>query len=194
MKTKKQLLKKEYDKNYNKINASKIAIKRKKYSQTHKKQHNEYLKIWRFKNQKKLLLYFRKYREENRLRLKKYQNAYRIKNRKELNLKLVNRLKRNLNLRLSCQIRKRMCEVLRGNQKVSTTLKLLGCSVDKLKKYLESKFTGGMAWKNYGKWHIDHIRPCVRFDLSKASEQRKCFYYTNLQPLWAIDNFIKGAK
>ena len=69
---------------------------------------------------------------------------------------------------------------------------LIGCEVDYLMYYIQSKFTKGMNWNNYGKWHIDHIKPCCSFDLSKASEQRKCFHYTNLQPLWAKDNLSKG--
>jgi hypothetical protein len=43
-------------------------------------------------------------------------------------------------------------------------------------------------------WHIDHIKPCSSFDLTKEEEQRKCFHYTNLQPLWATDNRKKADK
>ena len=49
-------------------------------------------------------------------------------------------------------------------------------------------------WDNYGEWHIDHIKPCAKFDLTKLEDQKKCFNYTNLQPLWAIDNYKKRDK
>jgi hypothetical protein len=59
---------------------------------------------------------------------------------------------------------------------------------------LEKQFTKGMNWKNYGKWHIDHIKPCASFDLSLEHEQKLCFHFTNLQPLWAKDNIRKSDK
>ena len=53
-----------------------------------------------------------------------------------------------------------------------------------------------MSWDNYGThgWHIDHIRPCASFDLSDEEQQKICFHYTNLQPLWAEDNLKKSKK
>ena len=30
---------------------------------------------------------------------------------------------------------------------------------EKFKSYIENKFTEGMTWENYGKWHLDHIKP-----------------------------------
>jgi hypothetical protein len=53
-----------------------------------------------------------------------------------------------------------------------------------------------MSWENYGLygWHIDHILPCSSFDLLKPEEQRKCFHWSNMQPLWARDNLRKSAK
>jgi hypothetical protein len=51
-----------------------------------------------------------------------------------------------------------------------------------------------MSWSNYGAWHIDHIKACAKFDLTIDSQQRECFNYTNLQPLWAKENIAKGAK
>ncbi|NBT08982.1 MAG: hypothetical protein EBS98_09300, partial [Chitinophagia bacterium] len=49
---------------------------------------------------------------------------------------------------------------------------------------------------NYGKfgWHLDHIQPCASFDLTDPSQQKKCFHYSNIQPLWAKDNWSKGSR
>jgi hypothetical protein len=73
---------------------------------------------------------------------------------------------------------------------------LLGCSINEFKKHLESKFSNGMSWDNYGSggWHIDHVLPCAVYDLKDPDEQKKCFHYSNLQPMWAIENFDKNAS
>lgn len=106
------------------------------------------------------------------------------------------RYKTNLNYRISWHLRARIRVVLKKNKKIDTTIHLIGCSVGELRKHLESQFQGGMLWENYGRygWHIDHIRPCASFDLSDPEQQKACFHYTNLQPLWAFDNLSKGAK
>ena len=68
----------------------------------------------------------------------------------------------------------------------------MGASIPFVKKWIESKFKQGMSWDNHGKGkgkkHIDHIRPCASFDLTDLEQQRECFYYSNLQPLWQEDN------
>jgi len=116
---------------------------------------------------------------------------------RSLNKKL--KLLTNINLRLSSCLRKRIHSVLKGKSKSSSTMDLIGCSIDYLKIHLEKLFQEGMTWENYGRgyknkkeWHIDHIIPCAKFDLTKPEEQRKCFHYSNLQPLWAIDNIKKS--
>lgn len=80
-----------------------------------------------------------------------------------------------------------------GVRRSKTTQSLVGCSQDALRLHLESKFMDGMSWDNYGKWEIDHIKPCTAFDLTNPEEQSKCFHYSNLQPLWKADNIRKGG-
>jgi hypothetical protein len=72
----------------------------------------------------------------------------------------------------------------------------MGADIETVKKHLESLFKKGMSWENHGNegWHIDHIIPCAAFDLTDPKQQKKCFHYTNLQPLWAKDNLSKGDK
>ena len=98
----------------------------------------------------------------------------------------------NVDYKIKKLLRDRIRLGLKGVCKSKTMIKLLGCSIEKLKKHLESKFKDSMSWSNYGKWHIDHIRPCASFDLSKLNEQKKCFNWKNLQPLWAGDNLRKN--
>lgn len=87
---------------------------------------------------------------------------------------------------------------LRGKAKAGHSLELIGCTPDFLRQHLENLFDIGMTWKNYGhghgKWCVDHKRPCASFDLSKPIQQKKCFHYTNLRPLWFIENIIKGSS
>lgn len=88
---------------------------------------------------------------------------------------------------------RRITSVLRGANKCAPTLELLGCTADQFRRYIESKFHPGMTWENYGVmgWHIDHIVSCWKFDLTDPEQQKACFHYTNLQPLWRDANLAK---
>lgn len=73
--------------------------------------------------------------------------------------------------------------------------KFLGCEWDTLITWLEFNMKDGMTWENYGSyWHIDHVYPCSLFDFSKEAERSKCFNWTNLTPLEAIENIKKSNK
>ncbi len=90
----------------------------------------------------------------------------------------------------------RLTKLLRclGVRKTYRAEAIIGCTLADLKAHLESKFLPGMSWEKRHLWHIDHKRPCSSFDLAIVEEQKKCFHYTNLQPLWWHDNIIKGDK
>lgn len=138
----------------------------------------------------------KKYEKNHPNRYKDYYQAH----KKEINKRTTERNKRkraeNPQYRLKCNLRSRLSKAIKNQNtnKSANTEKLIGCSIEELKHYIENKFTEGMTWENYGKWHIDHIIPCSSFDLTIKEEQYKCFHYTNLQPLWASDNLKKGNK
>ena len=92
------------------------------------------------------------------------------------------------------RLRARMHQALQAQNsyKNSKARELIGCSYQELKQHLQSLFVEGMSWDNFGEWHIDHIRPCASFDLTDPEQQKECFHYTNLQPLWAADNLAKS--
>jgi hypothetical protein len=94
-----------------------------------------------------------------------------------------------------CQ-RIRIWHALKGIGKHISTMELLGCTIEELRAHLEAQFQDGMSWDNRGYygWHIDHIRPCASFDLTVPEQQKECFNYRNLQPLWARDNMSKRAR
>lgn len=95
-------------------------------------------------------------------------------------------LKNRLRSRVNICIRKK------GWSKKSKTIKMLGAEWEIVKAHLESLFVDGMSWENRGDWHIDHIVPLAA--AQNEEELEKLCHYTNLRPLWAIDNLRKGCS
>ena len=125
------------------------------------------------------------YRKKNRKKITQHYLEYE-RNRKKIDpeFKLIKTLRSRLNSAIK----------VKNASKFDNTLNLTGCSLTFLKGYLEAKFVPGMTWDNHGKWHIDHIKPCCSFNMLDEEEQKKCFHYTNLQPLWAVNNLSKSGK
>jgi hypothetical protein len=98
--------------------------------------------------------------------------------------------------RVSARLRNRIRTALNGNGKSASTEDLIGCSFDQLRDHLEKQFLPGMTWSNNttNGWHVDHVRPCASFDLTDPVQQRQCFHYSNLRPMWAAENRSKGKK
>ncbi len=85
-------------------------------------------------------------------------------------------------------------EYMQAWRLANSAIKLLGCSLEELKIYFESKFVTGMSWENHGEWEIDHIKPLSKFNLENLEELKIACHFTNLQPLWKSDNRIKRDK
>ncbi len=145
--------------------------------------HKEHSKRYYKEHSKERIAYHTEYCKNHKEELRKYIREY-----------CSNRRRSNINVRISESLRARIYNTLKGFNKAKHTVELVGCSIEQLKEHLEKQFKQSMTWNNYGAWHIDHIVPCSKFDLSKSIEQRKCFNYKNLQPLWSYENQSKGNK
>lgn len=168
------------------------------YRSEKREKNRAYSAAWRLRNQEYL-------REKERLRRIEKRDEIRQKEklrsqlparREYMNRRVIARYKKDPYFRLSMNLRSRFYQlVTRKSWKFAKTFEFIGCPVSGLRGHLESLFRPGMTWENYGPvWHIDHIRPCASFDLSDVEQQKVCFHWTNLQPLFTMENIMKGAK
>jgi len=77
-----------------------------------------------------------------------------------------------------------------GTIKQGHTIDLLGYTALDLKQHIESQFTPGMSWKNYGEWEIDHIKQVINF--LPTDDVREVCALKNLRPLWETTREIDG--
>jgi|TARA_R110002167_G_C12325337_1_gene619552 hypothetical protein len=166
------------------------------------KDRKQYMKEYREKNKDKIAAQLKDYNEKNAEKIAEYQRNYQKENKEkftEYNRDYQsNRRKVDEEYRVGLTLRSRLYSAVKfqGARKSKKTMELIGCDIKELIAHIESQFTEGMTWENHGYygWHIDHIKPCTRFNLLLDTEQRDCFNYSNLQPLWASDNLSKSDK
>jgi len=166
----------------NRLRARKLRRENKKASQEY---HKEYNKRYYQKNKEETLKRTNKYRRDNR---EMYARNKRL------------RWKEDVGFRVVQLLRNRVYLVLKRNTKSVPTMELVGCTIDFLKKHLQSTAILN-GYKNFdinnysGKeYHIDHIIPCASFNMEDIGQQRLCFNWSNLQILDRIQNCRKGTK
>ena len=182
--------KKEYDKKYYLKNRERLRKSVKEYQLKNKEKIRKQQRKYRLKNRE----HIREWRKEWGLKNPEYSKEWNSKNKEHLNKKDKIKRQNDLNYRLRKVCRTRIWTALKGISKSASTMELIGCTIDELWVHLEAKFELQMTRENYGLWHVDHIIPCTAFDLTEPEQQKKCFRYTNLQPLWATDNIKKYNK
>ncbi len=178
-------------------NKDKKADMGRKYRTANKDKKRELDRQYQIDNREKIQKGRKKYRDKNQEIIRERKAQYYQENKDKINEHFKNKRRNNVGFRIKCNLRSRVWDALKNQRalKYSGLMKILGCSIDDFRKHLESQFRDGMSWDNYGKkgWHIDHIKPCACFDLTDYLQQKKCFNYTNLQPLWAEDNYAKNS-
>lgn len=187
-KEERKLARKVWNRRYSLKNSDKIKEYSKKYREENRdkiKERNRYMPEKYEKHKERILKSNKEWREKNIEHLRKYRRLYKTK-----------RWREDENFRMKESIRHRIYIALSGIRKEKKTEELIGCTFSFLKEYLKERFQEEMTWENYNfyGWHVDHIIPCSTFDLRNEEEQKKCFHYTNLQPLWCGDNLRKSNK
>jgi len=192
------LKKKLHDKEYWEKNKKVLLIQSKKYREENKEEISKNKKKYYIKNREEILKNRIKYREENIEKFKEKDKKYYKKNKRKIITRSVlyekKRLKKDIQYKLTKSLRKRTYMAIKNNQRVGSAIKDLGCTISELKEHLEKQFKEGMSWINWSMngWHIDHIIPLSSFDLTDRKQFLEACNYTNLQPLWSIDNIKKS--
>jgi hypothetical protein len=174
----------EIDKYFNQIKITKDNVEQyvRKYN-IHKTnlRKREFTKVWFEKNEE----YNKNYYIENKEKMSKQSGDNHNKRRKE---DPIYKFKCNVRILISGSFKRGKNQF----QKNAKTEKILGCTIEEFRSYIEDKFTEGMTIENHGEWHLDHIIPLA--NANTEEEIIKLNHYTNFQPLWALDNLSKGSK
>lgn len=159
----------------------------KRYYSKNKENIKSYYIDWANDNRENLRNYHTEWRDDNREHVTKYGRDYERKRRAE-----------DPKYRLGQRTRTAVYTCLKEANvaKYRSTFETLGYTLEELMSHLEKQFKDGMTWKNYGEWHVDHKIPMAKFQFTSVDDHefKLCWDLTNLQPLWATDNLIKGSK
>lgn len=131
----------------------------------------------------------------------KKRKEYYIENKEKVNKQIVqyqiNKMKIDSEYKLLKRTRARISDAFKSQSllKNGRTIKYLGCTSKFFKDWIEFQLHGIMKFDNYGKiWHLDHVKPCASFDLSKESNVKECFSWKNIRPCLASENYSKKDK
>jgi hypothetical protein len=154
----------------------------KSYTQENKEKIKQQGKVYRDNNEEKINQKIKEYQLKHKKHLYKKNKEYHFQQYHSSPYFKIKRL-----------LRDRVSKILGNKGVTKKSNELLGCSGKYLKSYLESLFFEEMSWNNHGEiWEIDHIKPCASFDLTDIKQQKECFHYTNLQPLFKTSDIAKS--
>jgi hypothetical protein len=178
----------EYNKQYWQDTKEEQTVRHKKWVSENPEKVKAGMKKWLEENKEYKKQKDKEYRETHWEEKKAYNRDWQRENYKKLK---EDGGEKFAELKIKSNVGRRLREIL-GQDKSESCIKYTGCSLEKLRIYLESTFKDGMTWENYGsRWHIDHKLPCAAFNHSNPVELMACWHFKNLQALWAAENIIK---
>lgn len=185
----------EYEAKWRAANTDKCTAKTYRWRAKNAEQYLEYKKIYYKNNKDKILA-------SQKITYQKYKECYGERNRnyhKEHHALLMQKRKERVDANPLLQFKERIRQLTKGafyrlkqNKKFRTNA-MLGADWETVKSHFISQFKDGMTWEAFmaGEIHVDHIQPLAT---AKTEEELIALcHYTNLQPLWCLDNLSKGA-
>lgn len=122
----------------------------------------------------------------------KYQREYYQKYKSEINPKRYE-IETNPREKIRRSLQTSLRRILRGGSS-KFSLKYFGCSSVFLRKWLLYQLDDDMTLENYSVyWTIDHLKPCAQYDLLDEDQVKQCFYWVNIRPLLATQNWEKNS-
>lgn len=187
--------KKAFDKESYEKRKEKVLQQKKEYYLKKKQEILLARKEYYEKNIEKKREYNKEYKQKNIDKLRERSRLYHRKHASSLSRKKKERIENDHLLTFKEKMRmlvKNSFYRLKHNKRVKT-VDMLGADWETVREHIVSQFKDGMTWEAFvaGEIHIDHIKPLAT--ATCAEDIVKLNHYTNLQPLWALDNLQKGA-
>ena len=192
----------EYMKDYYKNNSNVIKNNSKEYKSKNTDKVKEYNKEYKSKNTDKVKEYNIKFYISNKEYYKKYYTNNKAKLNSNKNEYNKNRCEHDMIFKLVRNIRSLINNTFKhiGIKKNNRTEKILGCSIDEFRLYIEKQFEKWMIWQNHGiytgnyneTWQLDHIEPIS--NATTPEDIIRLNHYTNFQPLCSKKNLEKSNK
>jgi hypothetical protein len=128
-----------------------------------------------------------------------YNKQYFQKHKTEINIRRVGYTKKYHDkypiAKLIASHRSRIYSIMKGSDiDLESSLDIIGCSKEFFLHWIEWQLDEDETMETYGKdtWHLDHCIPCTLFDSSNERDMKRCFHWSNLQPLDALHNLSKN--
>jgi hypothetical protein len=162
---------------------------------------NEMCRDYKRRNKEKIAAYNKIYKEEHKEEVSVYNHNYNLENREAIQERQTRtqreRKKNDAKFNISKKYRSKVQKDVKKKFDIDDNIskELYSCESNLIKEWFKSLFTDEMTWDNHGEvWHIDHIKPCASYDVTKEEELKACFHWSNLRPVKVIENQRKTNK
>ena len=153
-------------------------------------------KAYKAANRKHVAEYNKVYKKENKGEISTYNSKYFSEHKEEIYTRRNVYINNDVNRRKMFNLRGKTARIFKGKiHDRDNIYNYIGCTHDFFVEWIRSQLTGDQSLYNHGiDWHLDHCLPCSKFDASDDQEIKKCFHWSNVQPVNGVENQSKGSR